>query len=130
MSILKNISGKNNHEHLNTIIGENSVFEGELNIQGSVRIDGRLSGNLIATGNLTVGSSGEIESPIIHCQSAHIAGNIQGDLISPQKVYLTNTARVNGSITTQVLVIEEGAKFNGKSDMIGSDFSNNPNIQI
>ena len=128
MGILGNISSKSSHERLNTIVGEGSEFNGEMSIVGSVRIDGKLTGKLSATGHLTIGSKGHVESPTIHCPSAHIAGVILGDIIAPQRVHLTGNARVDGSITTQTLVIEEGALFNGKSDMTGIGFIQDENI--
>ncbi len=103
--------------HINTIIGEGTRLEGEITIPGSVRVDGVIKGGFFARGHLTVGAQGEIEAPTVKCESAHIAGKIVGNLIAPQRVHLTSTAKVFGDITTQVLVIEEGAVFNGRSQM-------------
>ncbi len=120
MGLLGNFAGKVDEDHLNTIIGEGTTLDGVLSVIGSVRIDGSLRGKLDATGNLTVGSKGLLVSPTVTCKSAHVAGNVTGDLISPQKVYLTSSAKLDGNIRTQVLVIEEGAVFNGKTEMIGT----------
>ena len=122
MGIFGNISSRNNNEQLNTIIGDGSEFDGELNVSGSIRIDGRLSGRLSAGGHITIGAKGVVISPTIHCISAHIAGEVQGDIIAPEGVHLTNTAVVDGNITTKVLVIEQGARFNGKSEMKEENF--------
>ena len=106
-----------NARHINTIIGEGVQIEGEITIPGSVRVDGVIKGGFFARGHLTVGAKGEIEAPTVKCESAHIAGKIVGNLIAPQRVHLTSTAKVFGDITTQILVIEEGALFNGRSQM-------------
>ncbi len=109
-------------DHLNTIVGEGTSISGELLVSGSVRIDGEFRGTLSATGHLTVGQNGTIRAEgTIHCQSAHIAGKVFGDLVAPKRVHLTKTATLNGNITTQVLIIEEGAVFNGRSEMGGVD---------
>ena len=120
MAFLKDIGKKNSSEQLNTFIGDGTTLSGEFSISGSVRIDGHFSGKLSALGHLTIGQNGYIKASQqvgIHCQSAHIAGTVEGDIIAPQRVHLTKTAKVAGNITTQILVIEEGAIFNGKSEM-------------
>ena len=116
--MFKSMSKKVSEEHLNTIIGDGTTFNGVLSVSGSVRIDGKVTGKLDATGHITVGQNGIIESnEIIKCLSAHIAGIIKSDVLAPMRVHLTGTARLIGNITTKVLVIEEGAVFTGKSDM-------------
>ena len=100
-----------------TLLGEGSNFKGELFIQGSVRVDGKLDGNLSSTGHLTVGKKGILNSPTITCKSSHIAGTINGDLVSPGRTFLASTAKIEGKITTDILIIEEGAYFNGSADM-------------
>jgi len=118
MSLLKDIGKKNSSEHLNTIVGDGTMVSGELAVSGSARIDGRFSGKFSTTGHLTVGQGGSIEATdTVHCQSANIAGTIIGDITAPQRVHLARTAKVNGNITTQALIIEEGATFNGKCNM-------------
>ncbi|MCD6595073.1 polymer-forming cytoskeletal protein [bacterium] len=122
MGIFGNISSRNNSEQLNTIIGDGSELDGELTVAGSIRIDGKLSGKLSASGHITIGAKGVVISPSIHCISAHIAGEVRGDIIAPERVHLTNTAIVNGNITTQIFVIEQGARFNGTSEMKEENF--------
>ena len=128
MGLLNSKSGKTKTEHLNTIIGDGSELDGELNVSGSVRIDGKLCGKISAGGHITIGQKGIVISPTIHCISAHIAGKVQGDIISPQRVHLTSTATIDGNITTQILVIEEGAVFNGRSEMQVEQSDNNNSI--
>jgi cytoskeletal protein CcmA (bactofilin family) len=105
-------------EHLNTIIGAGTTVAGELNIVGSVRIDGAFCGKLAASGHITLGENGTIESKQrIDCQSAHISGKVTGDMLAPLKVFLAKNASLIGNVTTAALIIEEGAYFCGKCDM-------------
>ncbi len=118
MAFWGNIGKKSSSEHLNTFIGNGSTLSGEFSVAGSIRIDGHFSGSISATGHLTVGLNGVIEATdTIHCQSAHIAGKMVGDIVAPQRVHLAKTAQFRGNITTQTLIIEEGAIFNGRSEM-------------
>jgi len=114
------LGGKKNSQGddvLDTILGEGSNFKGELFVQGSVRVDGKLDGNLSTTGHLTIGKKGVLNSPTITCKTSHIAGTVNGDLVSPGRTFLASSAKIEGKITTDILVIEEGAYFNGSADM-------------
>ena len=117
MGILGSKKNNDPDENLDSLIGEGSVFSGELSVKGSVRIDGRLEGKLTTTGHLTVGKKGVIISPTINCNTAHIAGSVKGDINAKEQVYLTSTAKVEGNISSSSLVIEEGAYFHGSSIM-------------
>ena len=51
---------------LNTIIGTGSSIEGDITVEGGLRIDGSVNGNrIVAKGPLTIGREGSIKAPII-----------------------------------------------------------------
>lgn len=102
---------------LNTIIGPASNIVGDLNIQGGLRVDGSVTGKIIAKGPLTVGHEGRITAPSIEATNATIGGFVDGDVLAPERIRLERTARVNGNLKTKILIIEEGAIFNGNTDM-------------
>lgn len=104
-------------QRLNTIIGPGSRFVGDLDVQGGLRVDGSIQGKITATGPLTVGQEGTIKAPSINASSSTIGGNIEGDILSPERIRLEPSARIRGNIVTKVLIIEEGAIFVGKSDL-------------
>ena len=56
---------KEENKELNTIIGKDSVINGKLSIQNSLRIDGRIVGEVLSTGSITIGSNGEVEGDIV-----------------------------------------------------------------
>lgn len=99
-----------------TVLGPGAQLTGDLEVQGSVRVDGYLKGNLRAQGSVTVGPSGKVEGDI-SVQDAFVAGAVQGKIEAKGKVELKATARVEGDITCSKLVIEEGALFNGQCHM-------------
>ena len=99
-----------------TIIGKDSVVEGDFKAAGSVRIDGVIEGNVVVSGNLVVGAAGKINGNV-EAASAMIGGVIEGNVNAAQKTELTSTARVIGDIKTMLIVIDEKAVFQGKCDM-------------
>jgi len=102
---------------LNTIIGPGTIFKGDIQVAGGLRIDGRIEGNVSAKGPLTVGEDAQIIAPKVDVTSAVIGGKIEGDIIAPDMIKLEQTANIVGNIETSLLIIEEGAQFTGKSDM-------------
>lgn len=110
------MTGKENKRVITTILGRGSVFNGDFTSEGSVRIDGEILGDVKVVGTLVVGSGARINGNI-EADEAIIGGELVGNVQAPEKVELTVTARVIGDITTNVIVIDEHAIFQGKCDM-------------
>ena len=71
-------SGADRRE-LNTIIGKGSVIDGKIKIKNSIRIDGKIKGEITSTGTVTVGGEGEVEGAII-AANAIIGGKVRGKM--------------------------------------------------
>lgn len=96
--------------------GQGTVISGDVLTEGDVRIDGTVTGNVTSRSKTVVGSSAVIEGNII-CQNAHIEGRVNGTIEVMEILFLSKTAVVNGDIRIKKLVVEEGARFNGKCIM-------------
>ena len=108
-----------------TIISSGVVIDGKVSSNGNVRIDGIVKGDLKADGNVTVGESGEINGEI-NAEVVTVGGKVTGTVLGKEKIVLESRGDVNGDIFTKILVVEEGAKFDGKSKMGGTvDFMDN-----
>jgi len=83
---------------------------------GSLRVDGSLMGDLSADGNVTVGEQGDINGEIA-ANMVTIGGKVTGTVKAKEKLVLESKCTLKGDIITKVLVIEAGAKFDGKSSM-------------
>ena len=106
--------GKQNQtEAVNTVVGKGAVMEGHFEVADSIRVDGVLRGKITSSGALVVGAEGQIEADLIQVRDAVVAGQVHGPLEASHTVRLEASAEVNGDITTQVLVIEEGAVLRG-----------------
>jgi len=99
----------------------NSLIQGT-NIEGSVqadkdiRIDGTLKGNLICKGKVIIGPTGYISGDV-HCENAVIEGRFDGILMVNDILHIKETAKVEGDVTTQKLVVQSGSVFNVKCKM-------------
>ena len=112
----KEISSQSVRHELNTIIGKGSYIEGKVNIQNSIRIDGKIKGDITTTGTLTVGPEGEITGNSL-VENAVIGGKIKGTLKANSKVILESSSIFVGDLKTQRLTIDEGAVFEGNCQM-------------
>jgi cytoskeletal protein CcmA (bactofilin family) len=101
---------------LNTIIGKGSVFEGTLQVEGEIRVDGTVKGKISSTESLTVGNGGVVEADL-NTKTVVIGGNVNGNVFASEKIELQSKAVVEGEITTKNLIVEEGAIFHGKCNM-------------
>jgi cytoskeletal protein CcmA (bactofilin family) len=106
---------------LSTLIGKDAIIEGKLAIKQSMRIDGRIKGEVEATETVTVGSTGEVEGNI-KAKSVVVGGKVYGSLLATGRVTLESSAELRGDLTASRLIIEEGARFNGHSSMDGETF--------
>ncbi len=103
-------------EEIHTIIGRESSFEGKLVFDGVVRIDGSFKGNIQSKGKLLVGESAVLEAEI-ETGSLILSGEIKGNIAAANRVEIKSKGRFTGNIKTPILLIEEGASFNGTSSM-------------
>ena len=98
------------------IIAEGTLFEGTMQADSDVRVSGRIVGKLKVKGRAVIAPEGVIEGEVV-ATNATIAGTVKGDLIVTERLMLATSARVEGSIKTGRLIVEEGAIFNGECQM-------------
>ncbi len=98
------------------LVGEGTTFEGTLRAGSDIRASGRVIGRIEAKGKAIVAEAGMVEGEII-ATNADIAGNVQGEIHVEEQLVLKSTARVDGTIETDRLVVEEGAIFTGECRM-------------
>lgn len=106
-----------------TILTSGCHFEGKLYCRGSSRIAGRIEGRIISEGLLIIEDDAQITADIV-ADEAVIQGNVQGKLEAKTRLELASTSNFNGDISTPVLIVHEGARFNGRSTMIGAAAAN------
>ncbi len=109
----ENFSGSGD---LNTLIGKGSVLEGKLNVNSSVRVDGKIKGNVKTGDSLIIGKQGEIEGEIV-AKNAVIGGKVTGKINASGKVVLEANAIFKGEMKAARLIIDDGAFFDGQCTM-------------
>jgi cytoskeletal protein CcmA (bactofilin family) len=96
-----------------TIISASMKVEGDLASQGNVLIEGMVEGSLKTDKDLRVGQQAKITANVT-AANAVIAGEVMGNVTVSDRLELESTARIQGDISTKVLVVAAGATVNGK----------------
>jgi cytoskeletal protein CcmA (bactofilin family) len=106
----------NQSEEIVAFLGKGTEFKGMITYDGTIRIDGKVEGEIITQGTLIVGESAVIQAEI-SAGSIVCGGKITGNIQAHQKVHLLSKAVLSGSVTTPNLIIDEGVSFNGRCEM-------------
>jgi len=99
-----------------TFLGKGVDFKGKAKFDGSVRIDGRFDGQIIAEDTLVIGEHAVIKGEIV-CGTIICKGKVDGNITASQKVQLLKPAVQIGSVHTPSFFVEEGVMFHGTCDM-------------
>jgi cytoskeletal protein CcmA (bactofilin family) len=99
-----------------TLLGRGSEFEGKLSFEGTVRIDGKLAGEIFTDDVLIIGEGAEVSAEI-NVGAIVIEGTVHGNIHAKRSVEIRTPGRVRGNITTPSLFVEKGVIFDGQCQM-------------
>jgi cytoskeletal protein CcmA (bactofilin family) len=100
-----------------TTIGPSLIITGEITSREDITIHGRLKGQVrMDAGSLLVAPTGNVDAHV-HGTRVTIHGTVAGDVAAAERIELTATSDVTGTLTTLSLVLQDGATFNGVVDM-------------
>lgn len=89
--------------------------------RGLMIIEGKIEGEVVSGGDLTVGENGECVGAI-RTRSVTVFGRVQGNITVGGRCVLKSDSSVEGDIAAATLVVEEGASFSGKSSVAKRSF--------
>ncbi len=116
--MLKKGSGTPEQAEITAFLGKGTEFKGVLSFEGTIRVDGKVDGEIVSKDTLIAGDGaflqGEITLGTLIC-----SGKIVGNVNANQKVHILAPAKIEGTIKTPKLIIEEGVIFDGKCEMAG-----------
>jgi cytoskeletal protein CcmA (bactofilin family) len=99
-----------------TLLAKGVVLKGEIHVEGTVRIDGRLDGEIQTKGHVIIGEDGLVQGTII-AGTIVSSGRIKAKVTANERVQLLKTSTLIGEVLTPSLIMEEGAKLQGSTDM-------------
>jgi cytoskeletal protein CcmA (bactofilin family) len=101
-------------------VGKGVGFKGAITYEGTVRIDGRVDGEIETNGTLIVGEEAVITARV-SAGTVVSKGKITGDVVAKERVKLMAPAMLSGSVKAPVFSIEEGVTFDGTCEMTGAE---------
>jgi cytoskeletal protein CcmA (bactofilin family) len=102
-------------EKLESFIGSNTHFKGEITTKGTLRIDGTVDGNVNAEW-LIIGEKASIKGNA-SATSIVIGGTIEGNVLAKGLVDVQKKGRVKGDIITSKLTVADGGAVDGRISM-------------
>ena len=102
---------------LDTYIGEQTSFEGTLTSKENLSIYGNVKGKIECQGRVVIGESGRVEADIL-ANDVIVSGKIVGNVTAKGKLEMSSTGIIQGDIKTSRLIMEDGGKFDGRSEMM------------
>ena len=111
--------GRKQHKHsvVDSLVGSNSIVNGDIKFVGGCHIDGTVKGNVSADSSsssaLSVSADGTVEGGVT-VPYVVLHGIVRGDVYASQRVELGPTARVIGNVYYNLIEMAIGAEINGK----------------
>jgi len=102
---------------IETIVGPNAHFRGDIQSDGGVRVGGVFEGTIDIAGNLVILEGAKIIADI-KANNISISGAVKGN-ITGNRVEILETGRVWGDLTINSLLLNEGAYLRGQTTMHG-----------
>jgi len=109
---MKLVKGESNNSDFGWI-GRGIEVNGDISFADRLQVDGKSTGKLTSeSGTLIIGESGQLEAQV-DVGVCVVHGEVRGNIIARSKLEIRRTGRVHGDVLTPVLLVEEGAAFNG-----------------
>ena len=104
------------HAEITAFLGKGTEFKGVLGFEGTIRVDGRVEGEVVSKDTLIGGDDSLLQGDVT-VGTLILSGKAVGTITASQKVHLLAPAVIEGTIRTPKLIIEEGVTFDGKCEM-------------
>lgn len=107
------------HEEILGFLGEGTVLEGDLNLEGGFRVDGKIHGRVRSSASLVIGPKGEIVGEEIRASTMTVSGMVKGNLHVSERLDILAGGRVLGHVVLgkRALRVESGGLFEGTVSM-------------
>jgi cytoskeletal protein CcmA (bactofilin family) len=113
MSILGQSKKASDYAGINSLIGEGTQIKGEIISKGSVRLGGEFEGKIAAQGDVLVGEGSSVTGNISGSKVI-VSGDVNGNITAFAGLEITKTGKVYGDVTSDKLIVDEGAIYKGK----------------
>ncbi len=119
---------KNKFDTIETFIGQNTVLNGNISTDKTIRIDGKMTGNIEKSAGVIIGDAASLKGDI-NSNYVLVSGTVEGNITATEYVELFNKSKIIGDIQTKMISISEGAVFEGRSLMLNKGENSTVNTE-
>lgn len=101
-----------------TFLARGFEFKGTLTFEGTVRIDGKVKGEIRSNGIINLGEHAVVEGDV-SAGTVITGGKITGNVMATEKVHLLSTAILRGDVMAPLVQVDEGVSFHGTCEAEG-----------
>ncbi len=101
---------------LDTVLGEDVEFDGEMSFQTPILIKGHVQGTIDAESDLFVSSNATVQAEV-RARVVSVKGRIHGNVAANSRLELFSGSRIDGKINSPEIIMQRGAVFNGTCRM-------------
>jgi len=109
---------KQNLEEINVFWGKDSAFNGKIISEGIFRLDGKMEGEIFHGGTLIIGETAVIKGKV-EVDALTLNGVVVGEVTAKERVEIHPRGKLYGTLSTPILVIQDGGIFEGSCKMGG-----------
>ena len=102
-----------------SILSADVEVYGDLKVSGSILVYGKVFGFIESKGSIRTGKGSFVKGEVKAIEAV-INGNVNGDVVVNGKVTLGPHSHLRGNLIAGILVIQEGARFDGLCNMVKS----------
>ena len=97
-------------------LGPRDSLHGRLDIQGDLKVQGTVEGELKASGDVSVDNNANVQATI-EGANVSVRGQVNGNVTARRRLTLGGSGRLNGDVKVARLTVEDGATLNGNVTM-------------
>ena len=105
-----------NEGKIDSVVGKGTVINGDVDVNGSTKIDGMINGSIQVKESLIIGKDSVVKGDV-RCKSAIIGGRIEGNITAQELVEFQSSAQMFGDVVCKGLIVQEGVFFEGNCKM-------------
>ena len=102
-----------------TLISEGCRITGKIDGNGDFMVSGEIVGDCDLQGTLTLTAKGRWKGTL-KAGAVIVAGTVEGDVVSPGRIEIGDSANISGTVTGHAIAVAEGAVVQGTMQTTGS----------
>ena len=100
-----------------SVLSNKVKFEGEIQGDEDLQVEGYFKGAIKISGNIFVGRNGVVQADV-EADNVVIQGKINGNVVARRQLEIQSSGQLLGDCTAQSIDIKEGAVFDGRLNML------------